>query len=647
MTATRRVSLEDLALLRWGMEPAAHPTDPVVAYAVSGPDRTTDHLGYELIVADLEGRVLLEQSEARAPRWSPRGDRIAFSREKDGRWIPACQSLSGEEWRLPPPPGSLRDLRWASDARRLLGVTRIDRPPPAHGRPYRVASSDDFATTADHRAWILEPDTEPILVAEELCNTSIAEWSPDGDRIALVSDSQVDRDTSTATGLWMWNSTTGELECLVPGEVPIYAIAWSPDGSSIGYLAAAIPNAASALVELWVLDLDSRTSRQLGAGLDRSVGKAVRGDDERAIGDPILEWSPDSSSLSAVYAEGGRSRLARFHTDGSSEDVIATENCVLEFNHGEAGIAFSWSDPATPGEISWLDATTGETRQVTHLADAVLSDVELNPTTPVSTVASDGIEVEGWLTMPAGESGVPLVLQVHGGPHYAVGERFSFDAQRLAARGIAVLRSNPRGSQGYGRAFADGNLGDWGGRDFEDLMDLLDEVLDTTPIDPERIAIIGESYGGYMAAWAAGSSDRFSAVVVESGIADFLSSARGPIGPTFWHAELGGAPWENPTLYLERSAITRLHQVTAAVLVIHCEKDAVCSIAQGEAIHAALRELGSEVEFLRVPEEGHFVNVFGALSRRLERTAALDDFLVEHLGIDAIRTEPATQEIPS
>ena len=645
MAPSRRITLEDLAALRWSMEPAAHPSDPVLAYVVSGYERDTDHLCYDLFVADVDGVQLLHQPNARAPRWSPHGDRIAFSRTENGRRVPACRSLDGRESRLGVPDGELVDLRWSPDGLRLLAVTSATRPPPASVRPYRVGSSGDFAPVATHRTWIIEADAAPVPLDGDVGNTSIADWSPDGERVAVVSDRGVDRDTSLASGVWMCDLRTGELECLVRPVVPIHALAWSPDGASIAYLAAARDNANSAINNLWVVDLASRTSRQLAVGLDRSIGKPVRGDDERAVGAPILTWAGDSSSVAAIYAEGGRSRLARFGLDGSFEDVISTDRCVLEFSLGAAGIAYSWSDPLTPGEISWLDATSGATRQITHLGESVLADVRLAPTTQVSVVASDGVRVDGWLTIPDGQSSSPLVLQVHGGPHYAIGERFSFDAQRLAARGIAVLRANPRGSQGYGQVFADGNLGDWGGRDFEDHMELLDEATSHESIDGNRVAIIGESYGGYMAAWAGGTVDRFAAVVVESGIADFLSSAAGPVGPTFWYSELGGAPWENPQLYLERSPITRLHHLTSPVLVIHCEEDKTASISQGEAIHAGLRGLGREVEFLRVPGEGHFFNVFGALSRRLERTAVLDTFLVEHLRAEAVQTQPATKEM--
>jgi acylaminoacyl-peptidase len=397
-----------------------------------------------------------------------------------------------------------------------------------------------------------------------------------------------------------------------------------------------------------VIRVDDLSRRHLGPELDRSVGKAVRGDDERAVGSPILAWSPDSDSVLAIYADGGLSRLARFDLEGGVTDVVSGDKCVLEFDTGGAGIAYSWSDPMTPGEISWMDTTTGETHQVTTLAPDLTSEIALAPTERLSVIASDGVEVEGWLTLHADSRDSPLVLQVHGGPHYPIGERFSFDAQRLAARGMAVLRSNPRGSHGYGQAFADGNLGDWGGRDLEDLLALVDEAVESAHLDGSRVAVIGESYGGYMAAWAVSNSDRFAVAVVENGIADFLSSAGGSIGPTFWHSEMGGAPWQNPSLYLERSVVTRLDQIDVPVLVIHCEADTTCPISHGETIYAGLRELGREAEFLRVPGEGHFFNVFGALSRRLERTSAMDEFLAKHLlSNTAGSPAPTSKEIES
>lgn len=608
-----------------------HPQTDAVAYVASGQDPTCDGLSYELIVVESDGTENRVDG-ARGPRWSPDGRQLAFLRRRGSRWAVAYRTEDGEIRVLADLPGDTVDFEWDPSGERLLVTTTDVRKHSTTDLPYSVGSALDWLTEPVREAWLLPLDGPGVRMLEDGDTESVgsARWSPDGSAIAFVTDRGVDRERSLVNALWLYDVESGRTEELVPPVTPLRSLAWSPDGKAIAYLAASRNNASSAALQLWIVDVVGRTQHRLAPALDRSVGMPVRGDDERAIGPPNLEWL-DPGSVLAIYADGGRSRLARFDVAGEWKDLLTDDRCVLEFSVGRAGVAYSWSEPLTPGEVSVLNPATGSSRDVSDVG-TLTGEVDLAPTERISIRADDGVEVEGWLTThPDTPPGAPLVLQVHGGPHYAVGERFSFDAQRLAARGMAVLRANPRGSQGYGQEFADGNLGDWGGRDFADLTALVDEALVRADLDGDRVAVIGESYGGYMAAWAVASSDRFAAAVTESSIADFFSSARGVIEPRFWRSEMGGAPWENPVLYQQRSVIARIDRVQVPVLVIHCEADTTCSIAHGEAIYTALRGLGREVEFLRVPDEGHFFNVFGALSRRLHRTRVLDDFLVRHL----------------
>ncbi|HSJ29124.1 MAG TPA: S9 family peptidase [Acidimicrobiia bacterium] len=619
------VVVGDLERLRWTMEPDVDRRTGSVAFVVSGPDAEAGNLAYDVFLSTGPGgETRAFETGARSPRWSPDGTRIALLRRSGSRWVPSCRTVGGDEVSIPGPSGSAVDLDWSPDAVRLAVVTTSPAPLRPTGEPYReIAYGDGLPRRT---GWIVQADTEPVWLADDVVTVR---WSPDGTHIAAITDDGVERARSLAHGIRLVGSDPGET--LVPATVPIRAMAWSPDGSHLAYLAAARDNAASALLQLWIVDVANGVRHRLGADLDRSIGLPVRGDDERAIGPPTISWTADGAAVLAIYADGGRSRIARFGLDGGRRDLVGGERAVLELALAGDRLVFSWSASSVPGELSLIDLPTGDERQLTDLAGDTLGGVELAPTRRIAVVASDGVDVEGWLTLPRSDRPVPLVLQVHGGPHYGIGERFSFDAQRLAGHGIALLRANPRGSQGYGRAYADGNLGDWGGRDLADLLGLVEEAVRVDGVDEERVAVIGESYGGYMAAWAAATTDRFTAAVIENGISDFLSAAGGPIGPTFWHAEMGGAPWENPTPYLERSVITRIDAVDVPVLIIHCEADTTCPIAHGEAMYHALGELGRGPEFLRVPGEDHFFNVFGSLARRLERTRVLDDFLVRHL----------------
>ncbi len=277
---------------------------------------------------------------------------------------------------------------------------------------------------------------------------------------------------------------------------------------------------------------------------------------------------------------------------------------------------------------------TGE-RRLTASNDAWLGEVALAPTRRFRAAAADGTAIDGWLTghEPApGEPPRPLILQVHGGPHYPIGERFSTDAQALAGQGYLVLTANPRGSQGYGAAFATVTRGAWGGLDHDDLMTLVDAVVASGAADPARLAIMGESYGGYMTMWSVGRTDQFRAAIAENGISNLTSIGSFGSGPAFWRSELGGDPWSILERALERSPISAVERIRTPLLLIHAELDGNCPIDQSEELFAALRGLGRDVSFVRIPGEGHLVNLFGRPSRRRARLAIIDAFLARHLG---------------
>jgi len=250
---------------------------------------------------------------------------------------------------------------------------------------------------------------------------------------------------------------------------------------------------------------------------------------------------------------------------------------------------------------------TGE-RRVTD-ANPWLRGLTLAGTRPVTAGDHDGVPVEGWVTAFDGPNGRPLVVSVHGGPHYPAGWRFCFEAQRLAARGYAVLTANPAGSGGYGRRFATAIRGGWGAADWASLERLIDAVTATPGIDAGRVAITGVSYGGYLSMWAITRSARFSAAISENGISNLP-------------AECGASP------------IAAADRIRTPLLLIHAELDRNCPIGQSEQMLAALRSLRRDVEFVMIRGEGHLMNLTGRPSRRLTRARAVDRWLGHYLGPD-------------
>jgi dipeptidyl aminopeptidase/acylaminoacyl peptidase len=222
----------------------------------------------------------------------------------------------------------------------------------------------------------------------------------------------------------------------------------------------------------------------------------------------------------------------------------------------------------------------------------------------------------------------PLVLAVHGGPHWPAGWRFSFEYQRLAARGMVVCIANPRGSQGYGVAFARSNQGAWGGDDFADVMAVARAAAARADVDPGRLVITGVSYGGYMTCWTVGHTGMFRAAIAENSVIDLVSwFGTTDDGGSMAAVEFGGTPWDNPDFYRERSPVTHAADMTTPLLLVHAELDQGCPIGQSEQLFSSLRRLGRDVEMLRIPGEGHLIVLTGSVAHRLQRWAAIDTFL--------------------
>jgi len=225
----------------------------------------------------------------------------------------------------------------------------------------------------------------------------------------------------------------------------------------------------------------------------------------------------------------------------------------------------------------------------------------------------------------------PAVVQVHGGPRAQYGNTFFHEFQLLAANGYVVFYANPRGSQGFGEAFADAITKDWGETDFKDVMAGVDYLETKDYVDSKRIGVMGGSYGGYMTNWLVGHTDRFKAAVTQRSVTNLISFfGSSDIGYDDWR-EFGGHPWDNFDEYVRMSPITYAKDMKTPLLIIHSENDLRCPIEQAEQLFIALKVLGRKVEFLRFPEETHDLSRNGRPDRRIERLKRTIDWFDRHL----------------
>ena len=222
---------------------------------------------------------------------------------------------------------------------------------------------------------------------------------------------------------------------------------------------------------------------------------------------------------------------------------------------------------------------------------------------------ADGWDIDGFLVKPINwqpNRKYPLILSIHGGPAGQYGVDWYHEFQVYAARGWAVFFSNPRGSTGYGRKFQRGIEGEWGGKDYVDIMNGLDAVIADNPwIDTTRLGVTGGSYGGYMTNWIVGHTNRFAAAVTLRAISNFISDD-GTRDGAYGHADdFGGDIFEKFDLYWDRSPLKYARNVTTPILILHSDNDYRVPIEQGEQWFRALKHYGKTAEIVFFPRENH------------------------------------------
>lgn len=631
-----------------------------------------------------DGRTLAFISDRRTAVEEAVGDP---EKREDAAQVHLLAADGGEARRLTDLPRGVAGFAWSPDGTRLAVVSSslgATREKDAHLRRKPTDPAADAPLVSDYRyldrlgyqfngrgfldgpaaqLWIVDVATGAARrVTSGESPVEDPAWSPDGRSVAFASDRGPGRDLRWASDIWIVDveATAPRLRRITGGGRRVfYAPAWLPDGRTIAALGHHFPVSAGSRADVWLFaadgsdaaasggrDLTARHDLMIGAGInsDVTIGEAPRllvVEDGRAIlflapdrgsnvlwrldlasGDvrPLSETGRTLSGVDAVDGPGGTVRMAA---------VVSSATELPEVHTATARAGASLPDVGRP-----LPTFTA----VSDLNGAVVADVALSRPVDLSWEV-DGRTIQGWWYPPLTEDGMPaplpapLVLEIHGGPMTAYGHAPFWEWQVLAGAGMGVLAANPRGSDGYGQAFADANVRDWGTGPAADVLAGVDLLVADGRADPARLGVTGGSYGGYLTSWIVGHDDRFAAALTCRSVNDLavLMGTGDIAGPQFGVAYFRAQPWEDPAIYREQSPLTYAAAIRTPLLIQHAEQDLRTTIAQAELLFTALRTLRRPVRLMRVPGESHELTRSGTPFRRAENIIQVRDWFAHFL----------------
>lgn len=592
----------------------------------------------------------------RTPRWSPDGQWLAFVAHPDDKGARLCVAGvdGGDTFELLTWPEDIEDLVWTPDGARLVFTARArdearyapekDKDRPARTIDRVAFRTDSIGWTIDRPRHVFSISVDGADGSDQGLATALTDGpfqdagvavAPDGGWIVFSSARTPTWDTDHSTHLYRVPLDGGEPEALTTGLQTHGQPSISPDGRYVAFVWGDRHSMASH-GQIGIVDLEPAVPAEelLTTELDLHCAPYLG-----HARDPL--WDGDGSLLFQVD-EAGNVPVYRVARDGTTSVVVGGDRQVSGFDLAGGTLAFVATTATHPTELFAL--VDGEERRLTRLGDTFVRATAIASPERFTAVSADGTEVEAWFLRPTeGPGPFPVVLSIHGGPFSQYGNKLFDEFQVLAGAGYAVVYSNPRGSSGYSSAFARGIRGPkaaedpgtgWGGADYEDVMAVMDVALEQFAgvVDPDRLGVIGGSYGGYLTSWIIGHTDRFKAAVSERSCNNlFTFSHTSDIGASFPAGYIGASHLDDPDEYLRQSPVTYYRDMATPLLILHSENDLRCPIEQAEDLFVRLKMTGRDVEFVRFPGESHELSRSGAPRHRVERLELILDWFARKL----------------
>ncbi|HVP21914.1 MAG TPA: S9 family peptidase [Anaerolineaceae bacterium] len=652
--STRLITAEDLYNLETISGLRLSPDGKFIVYAKHRVDRKTQKKYSNLwIIPTSTGKPRQftsgDQNDS-APQWSPDSQQIAFLSNRADIEKPVQVYLipisGGEAVRLTEIKGEIIEISWSPDGKKLLMSLRKTDPEELarqedekkkklgvvfrqYDRLFYKLDGYGYLPHERTHVWTVDVPTgrSRQLTSHPVFDELNPSWSPDGKRIAFISNRSQDPDLLVdRDDLFVVPAAGGEFSKIETPPGPKGRPVFSPDGHWIAYVGVDGEDVIYKNTVLWIVPSDGNgPACNLLEKYDLHV-------DALTINDTMAPefmgpvWSRDSQSIFFQVVYHGSTLLKNISIrDGSMQDVIGEGGVVgsFSFDRAQAHLAYFSGAIDDPGQVYWMDLASGKSKSLTSLNQSWLPKVDLGRIEELWFKGPDGNDLQGWILTPPGfdpSLKYPSILEIHGGPMLQYGKYFMHEFYYLASHGYVVYFTNPRGGRGYGQDHTRGIYRDWGNKDYIDLMAWSDYVASQPYIDPSRMGVTGGSYGGYMTVWIIGHTQRFNAAVTQRCVSNFTSMwGSSDFNWTFERELNGKPPYEDLQDYWNHSPIAYIGNARTPTLVIHNENDHRCPIEQGEQVFVALKRLGIDTEFVRFPEEFHGLSRTGRTDRRVAR----------------------------
>ncbi|MFQ5695195.1 MAG: S9 family peptidase, partial [Terriglobia bacterium] len=607
------------------------PDGKRAVFVATVADLEENSMNSDVWLVDLESGRSFQLTRGRKrdanPRWSPDGETIAFLSNRGG------EKAKTNIWLIEPDGGEA----WPATKFDKLSVSAFEWLPEGEGFVFTAAdppTPEEEKRKKDKEHVILveqqfnygrlylwrRGEAEPKKLTEEDYHVASFDLSPDGQSVVFSAQPTPKVPDFTHSDLKLLNLASGQVRPLVGTPGYDGAPVFSPDGHWIAYVSSGGRDDWNGNRFLHVVRRDGTGLRNVSQSFDERVGRSGG----RA------QWSADGQWLYYRARQGTRMRLFRVEVASGRYQAVSEHDRqktvhALDLDAQGRFAVVAVSDPENPAEVYRLSLAAGGLEKLT----AVNADFEgTGPRAELVRYRSpDGYQIEGLLLKPRDfteGTRSPLLVVIHGGPAGVftwsfTPRRSAYPLHAFTEQGYVVFMPNPRGSGGYGERFRRANVRDWGYGDYRDILQGVDLLVQQGVADPERMGVMGWSYGGYMTSWIVTQTDRFRAASIGAPVTNLVSFYGTTDIPEFEESYFGTRPWEDAQKLLQHSAIHFAGRARTPALIQQGQADRRVPLAQGEEFYRALKKVGVAVEMVVYPRQPHGLREPRLLREALER----------------------------